>query len=838
MHLILCTILCLLTFSAPAAETTLKDSEGRMAYLYTPGAEAVKDKIYWLAIGVHGAGGDGKGAAGLAAWAQDDVIVLGPSFVESAPDAEPGQAYQMNGPTHEAKLKALIAEVGKTWKLRPKVFLHGFSAGAQFVHRFAMKNPELVAGVSAASAGRWSDEINAAASTVPFAVSCGEYDRAKSWPEAPLNRLEWMQAFAGELRKAHFDVAERVIANAGHKQTEETLAFAATAFARARALNFSRTVLLSAHFNEANPLWEVSGVAAQSPAGHAVTAVAAWDAAGGMIEKQGTAERTGALRLRVNSLPGLTSWSGTLRSGFLPVRTVEVDVRKLSLAFDLRVSSLHPVRVRIESFDAAKQRTGGLEGMAYPAAAEFYHRHTLDLGAMKAVGGGAFTAGAPFVQISFSISDDLGWPATSGHQLRVDNLCYSAPALYVSVTGKDSDDGQSTDKALATVQQAIDQAQPGDVIMLGDGLYETKGQTATFKRGGSPAAWITLRNAPGQKPIIKSTSWNTVKVGDGNKDRASTGPTVGYIELRGLRVQGIAAEVQEKHAELIGKPAPETNGNGISFDGRYEVNKPHHLRIADCEVFDCPGGGISCIHCDRISIEGNHCHGNCHWMIYAGSGISVFQGFNWETTPGEYRILERNNRCHDNYCTQPWVATGKLSDGNGMIVDDMRNTQNKSPNGVYAGRILVQNNLSYANGGSGMHAFSSDHVDFINNTVVGNNSVMDYSQLGITQCTDCRVLNNIIVATDDQKPVNRVNGTHSDILVSHNLFFGGNQEHVYGEQSLVADPMFEDAAKGDFRLKKASPARAAGGAWEIRPVIDLEGQERSGNALSVGAFAD
>ena len=82
-------------------------------------------------------------------------------------------------------------------------------------------------------------------------------------------------------------------------------------------------------------------------------------------------------------------------------------------------------------------------------------------------------------------------------------------------------------------------------------------------------------------------------------------------------------------------------------------------------------------------------------------------------------MMMRNNRTHDNHCTQPWVVSGKLSDGNGMIVDDNRNTQDGSTHIPYTGRFLVAGDLSYRNGGSGMHAFSSDRVDFINNTVVG-----------------------------------------------------------------------------------------------------------------------
>lgn len=824
----------LLSLTAHAAETTLKDSEGRTAYLYTPTDKPEKDKTYWLVIGVHGVGGDGKGAAGLAEWAKDDVIVLGPSFNEVKPpaaDAKPehakpkpvtpmAESYQMNGPAHEAKLKALIKEVGKTWKTHPKVFLHGFSAGAQFVHRFTMKNPDLVAGVSAASAGSWSDDIHPAAATVPFAISCGQYDKAKSWPEAPMHRLEWMQAFEKALTAAHFDVQARVIANVGHQSNADTLAFAWSAFQRARSLNYSRSVLLSCDFNECNPLWSAQGIAKQNPEGQAVTATASWRSDVGMIEKQGSAEHTGGLRLMVNSLPEAKTWSGTLTTGLLPVKNVTSALADLTLAFDLSSSRARPVRVVIESYDAEHKRSGGLEGIALPAAAHFYHRHTLDLGSMKAAGDGEFKASDPLIQISFTISDDLGWPATTGHELKLDNLCLTAPALYVTTAGDDKKGKGTLELPFGTIQKAIDKAQPGDVIMVGEGMYETKWQTATFKRGGTPAAWVTLRNIPGQTPTLKCSAFSTIKIGEDNKGKPNPAPAVAYVELRHLHVQGLAKEVKEKYPDLIGKPKAETNGNGISFDGRYEANKPHHLRIADCTVYDCAGGGISVIHSDRVALEGNHCYDNCHWMVFAGSGMSFYQPFNFEATPDEYRLLARNNRCHDNYCTQPWIVTKKPSDGNGMIVDDARNTQNKSTNGIYTGRILIQNNLSYANGGSGMHAFSSDRVDFINNTVAGNNTQLAYSQLGITQCSDCRVLNNILVATDPTKPVNRVNGVFSDITVSHNLFFGGNDEHVHGDHAILADPQFEDATKGDYRVKNSSPALGTGGMWEISPSFD------------------
>ena len=61
------------------------------------------------------------------------------------------------------------------------------------------------------------------------------------------------------------------------------------------------------------------------------------------------------------------------------------------------------------------------------------------------------------------------------------------------------------------------------------------------------------------------------------------------------------------------------------------------------------------------------------------------------------------------------------SDGNGIIMDDFRNTQHPNPAGVYPYRSLVENNVCYLNGGKGVHVFISDNVTVRNNTCYFNN---------------------------------------------------------------------------------------------------------------------
>ncbi len=224
---------CLILTSAgsvSAAETTLTDNDGSTAWLYTPSEKPEPTKTYWLVMGVHGVGANGMGACGAAylAKAFDDVIVLGPSFGQPKRDKDaprppgmPRESYQMSGPTHEAKLAALIAEVGRTWKLHPKIVVHGFSAGAQFAHRFAFKHPEQVAGVSAHSGGSWArlegdDKINPAAKGILFAISCGEDDKGSGGPPGTPTRIEGAKQFAEDLKSLGFSVEQQTWPGVAH----------------------------------------------------------------------------------------------------------------------------------------------------------------------------------------------------------------------------------------------------------------------------------------------------------------------------------------------------------------------------------------------------------------------------------------------------------------------------------------------------------------------------------------------------------------------------------------------------------------------------------------------
>ena len=569
----------------------------------------------------------------------------------------------------------------------------------------------------------------------------------------------------------------------------------------------------------------------------------------GTIDKENTAQASGGVKLSVRP-PAKPKgmWSAAVVSGLLPIKNTETNLGKLTLSFQLSAASTRPVFVRVESFDAKKKRTGGVTGFIYPAAPNFYQRYVLDLSSLKPTGAGTFSPTAPYVQFSFGITESGAESRAEPESLLVDDVNYAAPAYYVSPQGSDAGDGRTEKTAFATPQKALDAAQPGDIVLLMEGTYEAgQANVASFRRGGLPDAWITLKNYPGQKPLLTSTGWNIVSIAAGSKEKRSDIPSLCYLEVRGLHIRGEGDVAKKKYPDAMNKPDSRTNSNGISVDGRYMKNIPHHLRFADNLVEYCPGGGIGAGESDWVTVENNICRNNCWTTIYATSGISFLGASNFDASDNIYRMLVRNNVCYRNETYEIWQEIKKPSDGNGIIIDVNQKT-NTRPDGSFRGRTLVQSNLSFNNGGSGIHTVRANRVDIINNTAYLNSAskALEYGEIFTYGSDDVRIINNIMVAPvadvasgEKPEPINKLGGKNTNVVFSHNLYFGGNIAPTLGEGDVIADPQFMnpsvDAASADFHLKPGSPAIGQGVQMPFGPFLDLEGKPRQ-NPPTLGAY--
>ncbi|MBN1480711.1 right-handed parallel beta-helix repeat-containing protein [candidate division KSB1 bacterium] len=390
-------------------------------------------------------------------------------------------------------------------------------------------------------------------------------------------------------------------------------------------------------------------------------------------------------------------------------------------------------------------------------------------------------------------------------------------AYFVSPAGSDANPGSEV-RPFRTIQTAANRTQPGDTVYVMQGIYTEylhAGATISIQRSGEPDAYIVYRAYPGHTPKIVSPTWNAFDVRDG----------VAYIEINGFEIEG------QPHA------MSDSSGNGIFCSGG-----AHHIRILSNHVYNVPGGGIGSSGCDYLFIEGNIVHHTSFYSGYQNSGISLYQNRNFDETPGYHNII-RNNMSYANENRRlPLWGGDKVTDGNGIIIDDFRNEQGGGPHVPYTAATLIENNIVFDNGGRGIHCYLSDHVVIVNNTLYKNSRSPDIEdgELTAMQSSDIHFVNNIVYAADTGSRGNKT-WQAMNTLFDYNLYFNTRLLSVRGEHDIRdQDPLFVNATTdphlANFRLQPESPAIDAGCSDYI-PENDITGGPRiMGNGLDLGAF--
>ncbi len=278
------------------------------------------------------------------------------------------------------------------------------------------------------------------------------------------------------------------------------------------------------------------------------------------------------------------------------------------------------------------------------------------------------------------------------------------------------------------------------------------------------------------------------------------------------------------------------------------------MSIIDNIARDSGCGGIGAQQTDYVLIERNVVHGNSMRSPWQCSGISIYQAKNFDNVPGFHNIIRKNiSYANMNVVVDDKISknNGKTTDGNGIIIDDFRQTQYGSTAAPYTGQTLVENNLVFDNGGRGIHVFLSDDVVVRNNTVIQNlkdkNLVGPYNgELSAVKSKGVTFVNNIVQVRPGANYA-LVDGYSADNQWDYNLAFGGQRfrhdksNATWGEHNLFdVDPKFVspslDRARADFHLQPDSPALGIGLA-SAAPADDFEGKPRpAGKKPALGAY--
>jgi parallel beta-helix repeat protein len=422
--------------------------------------------------------------------------------------------------------------------------------------------------------------------------------------------------------------------------------------------------------------------------------------------------------------------------------------------------------------------------------------------------------------------------------LLVTTMTASALTYYVdAVNGNDLFAGLSLTAAKKTLQAAANlPLAPGDVVLVRAGTYVNSGTNPIFSisKSGDATAPIVFKNYQNEKPVLEFDSWNGIEITNG----------ASYIEINGFEVQGFKGAVDSRTVARAEAQygtyatcanltlAALFNGNGIVVQDKSKttiIDNSHHIVIKNCKVHDCGGGGIAISGADYVTIENNETYRNGWYSVYANSGISVYQPYKFDNETG-YKIIIRNNKSYLNDSKVKWQVGCKFSDGNGIIIDDLRNTQNGSVYGIYRGKTLVANNVTFGNGGSGLHAFQSNNVDIVHNISYQDGQRVGYNDGSVYANTtaNVQILNNIVVGVSGKRiNTNFSNTAHT---VNYNIFYLGSAPLIAGANDLGGSPLFVnptlDPATANFQVLGISPAVNSGISFPA-VTTDISGKPRS-----------
>lgn len=384
---------------------------------------------------------------------------------------------------------------------------------------------------------------------------------------------------------------------------------------------------------------------------------------------------------------------------------------------------------------------------------------------------------------------------------------------YVDINNSnasDSNSGTSEAAPWKTLQKAATSSSviAGDTVLVKNGTYTA----VVIEKNGTPTARITYAAYPGHRPLVKANAWEGIKLNSAS-----------YINIRGFEVTNSM-----------------NNGSGIG------VQNSHHILISGNFTHDCGLNGIGIVRSDYVTVEDNVSYRNAFTSEYQGSGISFYQSWDFDNARGYHNVI-RGNRCYDNE-----NKVGKHTDGNGIIYDDSRQTQNIIPppnrlNQEQLGGCLIENNICYNNGGRGIHVFLSSNVLVINNTVYNNQRDSSLSQAGEFSASLSRNIifrNNITFTRPNGKCITVFTDSTSTPLqfefnllnVNETMWGSLNAPFPIDETNIISDPLFVNKNAGDFRLSDSSPAINRGTS-KGAPSIDFNKITRpQGSAVDIGAY--
>jgi parallel beta-helix repeat protein len=463
---------------------------------------------------------------------------------------------------------------------------------------------------------------------------------------------------------------------------------------------------------------------------------------------------------------------------------------------------------------------------------------------------------------------------------------FSQTTRYVATTGNDNTGTGTIGNPYKTITKAASFLQAGDILYVRGGTYTNANyndgnrwkneETAEIANlNGTASQYITIKPYPNETVILRGDGSFIIQI-----------RSCSYIKVEGFEVYGETENIP------LGNPTTDdptkeeaydyqfafrrgtsttteyrlargrlTDATGLEDLSGVTVVRPYyyfthgivvqnsdHVEVLKNTVHHMPGEGIRLAGSDYIKVIGNDVH-NCARRSSTGvHGISCYTLKSLGTNNNDQTIEITNNIVHENYCElTSWsegktIYTATIDEGKGITVQRCYSDLTTSPTNSLGKwtyhRILIQNNITYRNGFSGLHVNTGDRVDIINNTSYLDCQTGHGNQLGVSVqgSNDVKIYNNLINTNTALSGFSISLGTSTGVIVQNNMVNGDldpDVDAIDGTSTTIGNPLFTNPNANNFSLMSASPA--INKALTNAPSTDFYGNVRVGIA-DIGAI--
>ncbi len=409
--------------------------------------------------------------------------------------------------------------------------------------------------------------------------------------------------------------------------------------------------------------------------------------------------------------------------------------------------------------------------------------------------------------------------------------------------GYDGNTGLSTVAAFKNPWKALMSAQAGDTVHImptivysaANGFDRTP---INVNHGGNSTKWLTIiggDGTPAQRPKIVGTDNFAVQLYNG----------ASWVQVINLDVS-----------------SQNVTGNA-SWYGMYAF-AVNHITFRANVVHDSGGGGIGTNQADYVKLDSNIIYNNAYNITsFCGSGISLYELRDSDTVRSLKNFV-KNNIVYNNKNATGTNACNH-SDGNGIIIDDSRNSQGNKI--AYLSGTFVQSNLVVGNGGRGIDIYYSDLVTVSNNTAYHNlldpiGSCWSCGEINVDHGANIKIYNNIAYSNGVNRGADfgtnaaiSVKESDGAVTIDSNLMWNDGANSLtatytrnnkgaitiagWGNRNVWADPLFISPTltipPGNFRIPSNSPAKKLGNP-AYAPPVDMVQTPRSTTTPTVGAY--